>query len=105
MRIGGQLLYSESTGWTVAELSINMRLDEMNVLFRGLESGEDFFNEIMSAVGPELFDEVWLMMEPLVVVQVTEMMLESLNEMTVSELLALMNGDPAELFPPVVPLS
>lgn len=105
VRVDGQLQYAASIGWTVAELAIKCRIDESKVLFTGLKKGEDFFNEIMSATGAEMFDEIWIMMEPMVTEQVQNMILESLNDMTLLELMALLTGDPADLFPPVVPLT
>lgn len=72
MRCQGRLQFSALGGWTMRDMNIDFSVKGMEANFQGLESNEDLFNEVMSAVGPEILDETWPVIEPLVVAQIEE---------------------------------
>lgn len=72
MRCEGQLQFGIFSGWAIRNMNIDFSIKGMETNFQGLENNEDLFNEVMSAVGPEIMDENWPVIEPLVVAQVEE---------------------------------
>lgn len=72
MRCDGQLQFSILDGWAMRNMGIDFGIEGMETNFQGLESNEDLFNEVMSAVGAEILNENWPVMEPLIVAQIEE---------------------------------
>lgn len=72
MRCEGELQFSSLDGWGMRSLNIDFSIKGMETNFQGLEKNEDLFNEVMSAVGPEILDENWPVIETTVVAQVEE---------------------------------
>lgn len=56
----------------MADLNIDFSIEGLETNFEGMLKNGDLFNEVMSAVGPEIMDETWPIIRPLVVEQVEE---------------------------------
>lgn len=72
IRCQGRLQFNALVGWIIRNMNIDLSVEGMEVNFQGLENNEELFNEVMSAVGPEILAENWPVIEPLVLSQVEE---------------------------------